>query len=207
MTSKPREFIKACRKGDLDLVKSLLQNKADINCKNDRGIVNASYSGNLELVKFLIENKADILNRENKSLVEACDQGHLEIAKFLIENKADIRVQEFSLVCDSLRNKNKEILKFLMESGLKFPFSRVILDMASRISNISCVEYLMSIGFNDENQLSPRMKSLINAKKYFRKWRKIIFKSYIRKVVTPLYYSPGFPGYLKAKNNFEDLIN
>ena len=53
----------------------------------------ASREKNLELVKYLVEHRADLnsTNKLNQSaLIFAAQRGHLEIVKYLVENGADV---------------------------------------------------------------------------------------------------------------------
>ena len=57
------ELIDAARYGDLETVKLLIENGADIDAKDKDGytvLMYASNNGNLEIIKYLVENGADI---------------------------------------------------------------------------------------------------------------------------------------------------
>ena len=63
------------RGDDLEIVKYLLENGADINAKDNYGttaLMKASSNGQLEIVQFLIENGADIniKNNEGKTALD-----------------------------------------------------------------------------------------------------------------------------------------
>jgi ankyrin repeat protein len=93
------ELIEACKKGDLNFVRSLVENSsnsADINSKDNCGrtsLLWASIERDLEIVKYLIDKGADINHKDVKgetSLMWASQEGHLEIVKYLIEKGADV---------------------------------------------------------------------------------------------------------------------
>ena len=54
------KLIKSAESGDLDQVKLLLENGANIHSHDDAALRWTSWNGHLEVVKFLIENGADV---------------------------------------------------------------------------------------------------------------------------------------------------
>jgi len=53
----------AVYKGHTDIVELLLNNKAEVNAKNDRGMTAlhwAAHDGNKDVAKLLVDNKADV---------------------------------------------------------------------------------------------------------------------------------------------------
>jgi hypothetical protein len=89
MKAVNEELLNACEKGDLEKVKLLLKEGADINTKNKYGwtpLMIACEKDNKEMVKLLLEKGADVKakNINGKSaLVIAYYYGHQEIVKLL----------------------------------------------------------------------------------------------------------------------------
>ncbi len=84
------KLLEAAKNGDLKQFKTLLQNGADINSKNAKGLSPihiASFSGSYEIVRFMIERGVNI-NAEVGGwtpLEIAFAQNHRELAKLLLE--------------------------------------------------------------------------------------------------------------------------
>ena len=94
-------FTEACRKGNLNLLKWMVENDSD-NCINISGtrwnkefpFKVACANGNLHVVKWLLEIKPDIdISVDSEDAFRyACREGHIDIAKWLYEVKPDIDV-------------------------------------------------------------------------------------------------------------------
>jgi ankyrin repeat protein len=82
-------------KGHLEIVKFLVQSRADINSSNrfsETPLHAAAEKGHLEIVKFLVQSGAEKDTKDNQNqtpLNFAAFYGHLEIVKFLVESGAD----------------------------------------------------------------------------------------------------------------------
>ena len=91
--------------GNLDIVKNLVSQGADIHTCDDFPLRIASCCGNLEVVQYLLENGADMYAddihyrrdniRECQALRMACWNGHLKVVKCLVENGVDIPDMDF----------------------------------------------------------------------------------------------------------------
>jgi ankyrin repeat protein len=84
----------------------------------------AAHRGNIEIVKLLLEHNADINGSEKKwrtsPLIEAIEWKHWEVAKFLIDKGADInkRNKEGKTALSwAVINKNVELTKILVDKG------------------------------------------------------------------------------------------
>jgi ankyrin repeat protein len=85
-----QQLITASMHGDLNLIKELISQGADIHAGNDYALRYASSRGYLEVVKYLIGKGADIHADDDDALKSASYYGHLEVVKYLISKGADI---------------------------------------------------------------------------------------------------------------------
>ena len=155
-------LLKACKNGNVNLVKILLKfNNKNINDYNRHGqnpLHDACNRGNIEIVKLLIENGADV-NNVNRSCISplytACDGGNLEIVKLLIENGAKnfitfhrILYCPFNLACE---NEDLEILKLLMsnkeKNNLIYSGSKCLY-ISCKKRNLEILKFLIDNGAN-----------------------------------------------------------
>ena len=111
------------RKENIEMVKLLIKNKADVNIAYDGDYENeetplmyAIMKGYKETVKILIENKADVnkRNRNNaNALIYAYMYGHEDIANILLQNGSD-SLDKILKVCDlnqsTLLNRNVPLI-------------------------------------------------------------------------------------------------
>lgn len=84
----------AVKHGHLDIIKCLIENKADVHIDNDWPLRHAVKKGRLEIVKYLISKGANIHALDDMPLRRAAASGYLEIIKYLIENGANIHAQD-----------------------------------------------------------------------------------------------------------------
>ena len=89
------QFIYACRKGQIDQVKYLVKQGADIHANNNEALRLASKYGKYDVVKYLVENGAA---NNDKALRLASKYGHIHIVKYLVEQGAvDIHARDKAL--------------------------------------------------------------------------------------------------------------
>lgn len=74
----------ASGKGQIDVVKLLLDKGADPKAVNSRALVAAVNNGHIEIVKLLLEKGADPKAEDSLALKAALYHGHMEIAKLLL---------------------------------------------------------------------------------------------------------------------------
>lgn len=79
--------------------------------------ITACSTGNLEIVKFLILNKANIHDTSEKPLIEACRNEHLEVVKILVSNGADIHTCNDFPLSLAREKGNLDIIKYLITNG------------------------------------------------------------------------------------------
>jgi len=111
-------LIKLTIKNDIEGVKKLIADGADINIQSNEGdtaLIIASYRGYTEIVKILFEEGADINIQSNEgdtALTDAEKQGHVEIVKILKEprNYHEIRSKLIKRLTEKFEKKEQELL-------------------------------------------------------------------------------------------------
>lgn len=158
----PTALYIACEKGHLDIVKLLIEKKANINAASSShtalGI--ACENNHIEIVRFLIEKKADIKEtglRGQTPLNIACDKGFYEIAELLININKDAAALDEALF-RAVDSGHYEIVKLLLNKsanvntqGWKFDEYATPLHLAIERDNRRLVKLLIKYGA-DTNQ-------------------------------------------------------
>jgi ankyrin repeat protein len=106
---KDEKLINAAHAGNLEVVKCLVEQGADIHIDNELPLRYASYKGHLEIVKYLVDHGADI----HIYLRHVVYSGHLEVVKYLVEQGTDIHIDEDSTLRDALERGHLEIVQYL----------------------------------------------------------------------------------------------
>lgn len=81
--------------------------------KNER-LVFAAKHGNVDDLKILIKENANIHHRNERALVKASESGHIEIVKLLVENGADFKLNNFEALRLSTQNNHMETSTYLI---------------------------------------------------------------------------------------------
>ena len=115
------DLVQACMSGNLELAKSLLEQKPTIDICDEKAFVEACRYGHLELAKWLLEQKTtiDISANNDEAFVSACSNGSLEVAKWLLKIKPTIDIYACYKYCCNLsykftcNSRKLEVLKWL----------------------------------------------------------------------------------------------
>ena len=119
-------LICAVRKENIDLVRLLLANGADVNVTNhwgDTALMWAIEVENVELVQLLLDNGADVNAREKNgvtALLLAANEEKTEMVKFLLANGADVNVADdngMTALMWTVEAGNEEFVQFLLANG------------------------------------------------------------------------------------------
>ena len=105
-------------RGRTQIVKLLLENKADISLEDNYAIKLACNEGKTDIARLLIEYKADFTAEENCSIRWASKCGHVETVKLLIESKAS--VTDNPCLKWAFYRKRDDVVKLLLENGASF---------------------------------------------------------------------------------------
>jgi len=162
--------------------------------------------GDLESLKINIKSCEDLgfWYHKDELLSSVCFRGHIDMAKYLLEKKADISYRDNDPIRAAHKGKQFEMVKFLIENGAesKDVYSTFHGSFDGSYYPFHLVSFLLKIGVKLEDIIIFLKEDYLRGK-YFRKWRKIVLKKFIRKVILPLYYSPGFPGGERNKKDFK----
>nr|WBF70235.1 ankyrin repeat protein [Megavirus caiporensis] len=117
-SNKLNEQLKdAVLKGDLDQVKELVENGADINIDNNIAIKNASSNGFLDIVEYLVKNGANIHADNDYAVRHALTNNHLNVAEYLVSVGANIHASGNYALRWASDYGLFEIVKYIVEHG------------------------------------------------------------------------------------------
>jgi len=133
----------------------------------------------LKIIRFLVSS--DLCSEDTKKDIIkcACRDGHLLVIKYLHSIGWDIiNIENLTETCgfDPPSKRHRESLRYFILNGEKI------------------------------GNMYSKWKKFFLKEKYYRKWRIIVLKRFICKVVLPLYYSPGFAGGEKEKTLTEKMF-
>ena len=99
--------------GHLEVAKYLVRHGSDVNARNGDALIFASYNGHLPVVKYLIRNGSNISSQNNKAVIEATRRCHLHVVKYLIRNGADISAQNNRALKYAIKNNQDDGIVYL----------------------------------------------------------------------------------------------
>ena len=130
-----QRFIKAAQNNQIDKLKNLLSQGADIHTDNDFVLRYSAGYGHLETVKLLFAQGANIHANDDEALRESAYYGHLEIVKFLLEHGANIHANDDEALKNSTLNKHYDVWQalsaFIQEKRLLVAASNSIQELSS----------------------------------------------------------------------------
>lgn len=165
-------------------------------------LVLASRDGNLLSVRYLVEFGADVNFDKSRAIYWACRFGHLEIVEFLVSSGSNISIGSFVTACG---NGHLDVVKYLTSVAKKRSGYKQALTLASWNEQTEVVKYLIGIGVTTSD-LTTEDEQYMRTYNAYRKWRRIHLRNWVRKVLTPLYYSPKFAGGIRAKKELESVV-
>lgn len=151
----------ACSQGQIELIKLLIEAKADVNSRDKYNgytpLIHASFGGDLEIVKLLIKTGADVnvaaSTTDDTALAIASFHGHTKVVKLLLESGADISVLnifEKTALMIASEEGHSEIVDSLIKSGADVNThdedGRTALMMASLKGHAEVVDLLIESG-------------------------------------------------------------
>jgi len=150
----------ACFKGNIEMVKLLLEKGADINAKSRTGMTPvylAATKGNYKIVLLLADKGANINIPANNSewtpLMRACSKGYFKTAEVLVKYGADINAKSkagWTPLHGAAEQGHLKIVELLVNAGadvnIKNNLGRTPLDLAIEDNHERVISYLEKHG-------------------------------------------------------------
>jgi ankyrin repeat protein len=143
-----RELMNAIGRRDLQEVKRLVSEGADIHYGDDDPMYFAVIYNDLNMLEYLISEGADIHVADEVAFRVAVERGNLKIVKCLVEQGADIDILEGYALRNSAHRNHFEIVKYLMEQGAN-PY--VYDGWIFKHCNDKMINYIKSLENNNSN--------------------------------------------------------
>jgi ankyrin repeat protein len=170
----------AARNDHLSVVRFLVENGADVNAEDNRGIIPLYYSvwlgENYEIAECLVNSGADVnFKRDNDTslLYLVSRDGREKIAELLIKNGADLNHQDAvgkTPLYISVEHKYRNIVELLMKNGAKISikdsFGRTPLHQSAIEGYIQIATLLLATGADVNEQDNVGKTPLDYARKY-----------------------------------------
>ena len=172
-------LIMACREGNLELAKALIELGADVNLGNyefddDRPLLAVSWSNNLEIAKLLIEAGAEV------NYLDAVDfnclmfainlDNSFEMKKLLVDSGVNVNavdcVDGYTALLRACCQNDAKFVSYLIENGAEVNFKTSFfgedaLTFAVEYSdNLEIVKILLASGFNFDKQIGEKALKL-----------------------------------------------
>ncbi|KAJ3045106.1 hypothetical protein HDV00_011831 [Rhizophlyctis rosea] len=166
----------SAKAGHIDVVKLLLEAKADLNSTRPRGsqhilaignvsvLTEAAYNGQLEVVKLLLKKGARVGQAGEESLHAATTIGHEDIVKVLLEAGADINAFNDLSLRIAVTNGYMGVTKILLKFGANIhTASEWPLRMACYVGRVDIVEILLDAGADPNALHSEALRNSVIA--------------------------------------------
>jgi putative sugar O-methyltransferase len=128
-----RAVCEAARQGDLDAVRGLHRQGADLHAGNNEALCQACQNGHLNVVRYLHRHGVKLNVRDDEPLCRACQNGHLNIIRYLHAdgvkilrfvrhlrgNRVELTARDNEPLCRACEGGHLEIVRYLQESGIK----------------------------------------------------------------------------------------
>ena len=156
------QLISAARSGDLETIKLLLKNGADVNAKDTGGGTALSWAagaGQTDSVRLLLDRGANINvidSAGNTALMLAAVADHKDVVQLLLDKGADVNPKDKgggTALMGASVGAGADVVKLLLDKGAdinaKSGLGRTALDLAREYGNAAIVQQLQQAGATD----------------------------------------------------------
>jgi putative sugar O-methyltransferase len=128
-----RAICDAAGRGDLDAIRGLQQQGADLQADNNEPLCQACQRGHLDVLRYLRRNGVNLNARNNEPLCRACQNGHLDIVRYLHGNgvklidlvrrlrgtRVELNARDDEPLCLACENGHLDVVRYLHKNGIK----------------------------------------------------------------------------------------
>ena len=140
------KLLNAVKNDELDLVKYLVSQGADVTANDNEAIISAAEGNHLAIVKYLVSKGADVTADDNEVLLHAVANENLALVKYLVSQGADVTAQNNAAIIDATEYKNLDIVKYLVSQGATQDIKDEYLINAIIYEDIQLIKILVSQG-------------------------------------------------------------
>jgi len=141
------DLIDAAEKGNLELIKKLVEQGVDVHARDDAALRWAAESGHLDVVKYLVEQGANVHAGDDLALRWAAGNGHLDVVKYLVEQGANVHAGDDAALRWAAGSGHLDVVKYLVEQGANVHAGDdLALRWAAGRGHLDVVKYLESLG-------------------------------------------------------------
>ena len=176
--NESQRFDEEQQKADIDVIRQLIKDGADVNEVNERGrtpLMLALGNGyDLEIIKLLINAGTDVNVKDKEgstALIKAtANMADPAIIKFLLESGADVSVKDLSghtaIISAALKKSDPKTLHLLIDAGSdidwvgRYSKNTILLLVAGHCADISVMQKLIERG-NDPNAADEHGKTVL----------------------------------------------
>ncbi|AZL89634.1 ankyrin repeat protein [Megavirus baoshan] len=102
-----------CRHGNLEKVKELVNEGANVKARDNCAIRWASEYGHIDIIKYLISQGADITGSGSYAIVLASKYGHIDTVKYLVDQGIDVKILNNCAIRSAKKNNHNDIVEYL----------------------------------------------------------------------------------------------
>jgi putative sugar O-methyltransferase len=129
--SMEEAICEAARQGDLNSVRRLHQNGANLQARNNEPLCLACERGHLDILRYLHEhstmpsalsrdlhrNGIKLTARNSEPLCRACANGHLDVVRYLHQNGVTLNVRNNEPLCGAAAAGHLELVRYIHQNG------------------------------------------------------------------------------------------
>ncbi|KAG1704572.1 hypothetical protein DVH05_005503 [Phytophthora capsici] len=160
-------LIRATKQGHLDVVKFLVEEKADSairNGQNNTALIEAACCGRIKVLCYLVEKKRPGIEEMNVALVQAAYSGHANVVRYLVEQEADtsgINAAGWTALMISACAGQPALARYLLERTVKD--DKAAMELTVNKENREMISFFNGIGANIDVQAVSKAL-VVNAK-------------------------------------------